>query len=97
MSVEVSKTSWAEIIALSYIYSNEKSKYTTSNKLHNTLAKWQSSTPLTCLSVDTQVANILIHLPNKWQLGRTLFGQHISCRSFLCYLPVGLDNVTQHT
>ena len=62
MSVEVSKTSWAEIIALSYIYSNEKSKYTTSNKLHNTLAKWQSSTPLTCLSVDTQVANILIHL-----------------------------------
>ena len=97
MSVEVSKTSWAEIIALSYIYSNEKSKYTASNKLHNTLAKWQSSTPLTCLSVDTQVANILIHLPNKWQLGRTLFGQHISCRSFLCYLAVGLDNVAQHT
>ena len=63
MSVEVSKTSWAEIIALSYIYSNEKSKYPASNKLHNTLAKWQSSTPpLTCLSVDTQVANILIHL-----------------------------------
>lgn len=72
MSVEVSKTSWAEIIALSDFYSNEKSKYTTSNKLHNTLAKWQSSTPLTCLSVDTQVANIFDTLTQQMAIGKNI-------------------------